>query len=630
MAIKKHLVSVYGGGGATATSTPTPTPATKTNEDIATEVISGKWGNGADRKNQLTSAGYDYAAVQQIVDNRLSSGQTSKQSAPAESAPAESAPTVSQAPVPVVTAAQPTVSVADLVAQWKEQATVPGVTAAVPNTNAADLVAKWQEQATVPGVTAAQPTVSGADLAAQWKEQMPNVDADALANQWKEHVPDVNKAKSDQMALLEQWKNTLLEQNNNQIDYNVAKAITELERALQDAQPQFKEQQESIAKDEVQAKDNAALYAEARGDKGGIGQEQYNSIMNTAAQNRLSVQQAQTKLATDTRRQIADLRAQGEFDKADAALEISQQYLSQLMSLEQWAFEAGMTAAQFKVSLDQWAADYKMAMAQFATGLDQWAAEYDSNWAQYQTSVDQWNKEFALNQQQYKNSLDQWAAEYDFNKAQYQTGVDQWNAEFAYNQQQNTNSSLASSGTALLEAGIMPSASQLAAMHMTSAQAQEYIAAAKLAQVSGGGYTGGGGYNNTGGGDKWASVVDWVNKYGEDAAEDYIKEHYKDLGYSSQSAALSGWNNYLLSSDVEIKYNGGYAKTITPPDYETIRRNSEAGLYGPKFAVVLTMVQAQWSAKKTNEEIAEYLNAELDKGSINEYGAAAIMQALGM
>ncbi len=47
-------------------------------------------------------------------------------------------------------------------------------------------------------------------------------------------------------------------------------------------------------------------------------------------------------------------------------------------------------------------------------------------------------------------------------------------------------------------------------------------------------------------GNKWAAVEDWVSRYGGDAAEDYIKENYKTLGYSSQSAALSGWRNHLL------------------------------------------------------------------------------------
>ena len=43
--------------------------------EIAQEVILGKWGNGTDRKNRLTSAGYDYDDVQNMV-NTLISGQT--------------------------------------------------------------------------------------------------------------------------------------------------------------------------------------------------------------------------------------------------------------------------------------------------------------------------------------------------------------------------------------------------------------------------------------------------------------------------------------------------------------------------------------------------------------------------
>ena len=47
------------------------TTAKKTNEEIAKEVIQGKWGNGADRKNRLTAAGYDYNTIQSIVNKLL-------------------------------------------------------------------------------------------------------------------------------------------------------------------------------------------------------------------------------------------------------------------------------------------------------------------------------------------------------------------------------------------------------------------------------------------------------------------------------------------------------------------------------------------------------------------------------
>lgn len=48
-----------------------PAPAQKTNDQIADEVIAGAWGNGEDRKNRLSAAGYDPTAVQAIVNQKL-------------------------------------------------------------------------------------------------------------------------------------------------------------------------------------------------------------------------------------------------------------------------------------------------------------------------------------------------------------------------------------------------------------------------------------------------------------------------------------------------------------------------------------------------------------------------------
>ena len=43
----------------------------KSNYDLATEVIQGKWGNGGERKDRLTNAGYNYNEIQKIVNERL-------------------------------------------------------------------------------------------------------------------------------------------------------------------------------------------------------------------------------------------------------------------------------------------------------------------------------------------------------------------------------------------------------------------------------------------------------------------------------------------------------------------------------------------------------------------------------
>ena len=46
-------------------------------QQIAQEVLAGRWGNGNDRKNRLSAAGYDYNTIQNIVNGK--SGASSAQ-----------------------------------------------------------------------------------------------------------------------------------------------------------------------------------------------------------------------------------------------------------------------------------------------------------------------------------------------------------------------------------------------------------------------------------------------------------------------------------------------------------------------------------------------------------------------
>lgn len=247
----------------------------------------------------------------------------------------------------------------------------------------------------------------------------------------------------DMKKLLDAWNKNATNQSNQKIDYAVNQAVTDLERATADAQPMFREQQEQTARDEAQGLNNSALYAELRGDKGGIGKEQYNSVQNTAAQNRQSVSSAQVKLASDTQRQIADLRAKGEFEKADAVLAIAQSSLTQLMELERWA------------------ADYNLSAQQF------------------QESIRQWDKEFQQNVDRYNTQQTGYLP--NGNKTLSAQGAD---AEL-----------LKTQGFSLLESGFLPAENQLAAMGWTKAQAQQALnvqaleSAKKTTQKSsGGGY----------------------------------------------------------------------------------------------------------------------------------------------
>lgn len=62
----------FGKDTAANSSTSTTTTAKKkSNATIVKEVIAGKWGNGDERKKKLTEAGYDYSAIQTLVNKQL-------------------------------------------------------------------------------------------------------------------------------------------------------------------------------------------------------------------------------------------------------------------------------------------------------------------------------------------------------------------------------------------------------------------------------------------------------------------------------------------------------------------------------------------------------------------------------
>lgn len=47
------------------------TTTKKSNSEVAKEVIQGKWGNGKARKDRLTAAGYNYSEIQKLVNKML-------------------------------------------------------------------------------------------------------------------------------------------------------------------------------------------------------------------------------------------------------------------------------------------------------------------------------------------------------------------------------------------------------------------------------------------------------------------------------------------------------------------------------------------------------------------------------
>ncbi len=164
-------------------------------------------------------------------------------------------------------------------------------------------------------------------------------------------------------SLLEQWRQAAEAQAVNLRDMAVNSALAQLLQAEAEAKAAYQTQRDQIEGESRNALDNAALYAETRGDRGGIGQAQYNMIQATAAKNRQAVNAAQTQLTAETARQAAQLRAQGEFEKADDLLEIAQTYLLKLLDLEQWAAEYQLDTAKFQASLYQWQQEFQLSAA---------------------------------------------------------------------------------------------------------------------------------------------------------------------------------------------------------------------------------------------------------------------------
>ena len=233
-------------------------------------------------------------------------------------------------------------------------------------------------------------------------------------------VPGQKENPADGMKdMLSAWSEAAAAQKQNRIDRQTAEQIASLTQSMEETDAQYRAQREQNEIDTARALDNAALYAEARGDRGGIGKGQYNAVQAAGLRNAQTIRAAQTKLASDTARQVAALRAQGEFQKAYALLDVAQSHLSQLLNLEKWG------------------------------------ADWEDSQERLQRNLEQWERSHALSVANLTGKMPDGSA-----------------TRAAKSEQR---SQMAAAGEALLKVGVMPGAEQLAAMGMSAAQAQAYI-----------------------------------------------------------------------------------------------------------------------------------------------------------
>lgn len=247
----------------------------------------------------------------------------------------------------------------------------------------------------------------------------------------------VQQTPADGMrSLLDQWKTAAETQKQQQIDYAAKEQEAALRQNLADSTKAYEAQRNQSDAEAARALDNSAFYAEARGDRGGIGQAQYQAIQAAALQNRARIREAQTRLASDTARQIAQLRAKGEFEKADALLQVGQDYLQQLIKLNQWDADWQDDQDKRRTALEQWQKNYELSRANVTGELERAPTFAARKYEQQQRAA------------QEKQRLAQ------ENRAQDQQ---------------------ADAAALLLKAGVVPDEKQLEALGLTSQQAKNYI-----------------------------------------------------------------------------------------------------------------------------------------------------------
>lgn len=347
----------------------------------------------------------------------------------------------------------------------------------VPQDQVAQLVNRQQTATapastatTTPRATSQELYGSGAGMTSSTMQRMNYVDTTEMERNLKK----INDAAA--------------EQAKNQIDNATRTSADQLRLQEREAAAQYAEQQKQISAEERQALDNSALYAEARGDRGGVGQAQYNAVQANAAKNRANVQAAQTKMSSDVNRQIGDLRRQGEYQKAEALLTLSQQYLSQINQLKQWAAEMNMSVDQVNLSIAQWEKEFEQAEANITgvyKGQKTLAAE-QFDWQKANADIQNALTAAGLTGE-YNGQKTIAAQTLEHNKAVDTANLTGTMADgtktvegqkLEHNQKMDT----ADLGKQKLDAGIMPSADQLAAMNMTEEEASNYIAVQKAAQ----------------------------------------------------------------------------------------------------------------------------------------------------
>lgn len=190
-----------------------------------------------------------------------------------------------------------------------------------------------------------------------WYEDSGLVSAAAQGDDaYQKQIDDLNNQINALQAASEQ-------QIQAATDEEIAKVKADMDTALK----QYNNQLDQQAVVKAQAADNLALRNAAAGDVGGIGQKRYSDQQAAYDAQALSIQLEAQNLINTTNQLVAQYRAQGQYQLAQAALEYAQAKYDALMDQAQMAYNYDVLLDSQKQQADETA--YNRALQRIKLGL---------------------------------------------------------------------------------------------------------------------------------------------------------------------------------------------------------------------------------------------------------------------
>lgn len=161
----------------------------------------------------------------------------------------------------------------------------------------------------------------------------------------------------------------LVEKANAEVDEATREAIQTLNATLEEFTTVYNQERQKAAYSQAQASDNMVLRNAAAGDLGGIGNKLYSDEQADFDARITQIDLEQANLMSDTARQIADLIAKGEYQKAQNILDI------------------GIANIQNMINEENQIISWKMSLANNLDNLDFDKMQFDEGVREYNVSL---------------------------------------------------------------------------------------------------------------------------------------------------------------------------------------------------------------------------------------------------